>query len=248
MKAAALAAGSSLALVTLLFLQVAHAAPNDYVRTPAVVEGEREVDFKWGAARLRDGSSATATSLGLGLGVTSSWFTELYGKWHREPGSAGGFDAWEWENRFQVLETGRYPIDLGFLLEIERPKARAEGYELTYGPLLQSEWNAWQGNLNVLFQRHVRASETFDTELLYQWQAKYRGAQAIEWGVQGFGSVGQWDHWSPSPEQQHQLGPALFGKVRVGAGKAISYNAALLFGVTHATPRSALRVQAEFEF
>ena len=245
---AATAAGALLALIHLFSPPVAYAAPNDYVRMPTVVAGEREVDFKWGAARLRDGGSATATSLGLGLGATSFWFTELYAKWHRDPGSAGGFDAWEWENRFQLLETGRYPIDLGFLLEIERPKARAEGYELTYGPLLQSEWQAWQGNLNLLFQRHVRASETFETELLYQWQAKYRGAHAIGWGAQGFGSLGRWDRWSPSSEQQHQLGPALFGKVRVGAGKAINYNAALLFGVTHATPRSAFRVQAEFEF
>lgn len=245
---AATAAGALLALIHFFSPPVAYAAPNDYVRMPTVVAGEREVDFKWGAARLRDGGSATATSLGLGLGATSFWFTELYAKWHRDPGSAGGFDAWEWENRFQLLETGRYPIDLGFLLEIERPKARAEGYELTYGPLLQSEWQAWQGNLNLLFQRHVRASETFETELLYQWQAKYRGAHAIGWGAQGFGSLGRWDRWSPSSEQQHQLGPALFGKVRVGAGKAINYNAALLFGVTHATPRSAFRVQAEFEF
>lgn len=245
---AATAAGALLALIHFFSPPVAYAAPNDYVRMPTVVAGEREVDFKWGATRLRDGGSATATSLGLGLGATSFWFTELYAKWHRDPGSAGGFDAWEWENRFQLLETGRYPIDLGFLLEIERPKARAEGYELTYGPLLQSEWQAWQGNLNLLFQRHVRASETFETELLYQWQAKYRGAHAIGWGAQGFGSLGRWDRWSPSSEQQHQLGPALFGKVRVGAGKAINYNAALLFGVTHATPRSAFRVQAEFEF
>ena len=106
--------------------------------------------------------------------------------------------------------------------------------------MLQSEWNAWQGNLNVLFQRHVRASETFDTELLYQWQAKYRGAQAIEWGVQGFGSLGRWDHWAPSSEPQPQFGPALFGKVRIEAGTAISYNAALLFGDATPTPRTAL--------
>ena len=241
-------AGAALALAESLCLSVAHAAPNDYVRTPIVGEGEKEIDFKWGAARLRDGSSETATSLGLGWGATSWWFTEVYGKWHREPGAPGGFDAWEWENRFQLLETGRYPVDLGFLVEIERPKDRAEGYELTYGPLLQAEWGAVQGNLNVLWQRHVRASEMFNDELLYQWQLKYRATEVLEWGAQGFGALGQWDHWAPSSEQQHQIGPAVFGKVRAGSRMAVTYNAALLFGATHATPRSTLRLQAELEF
>ena len=244
----AIAAGALLALLGSLPCSAVRAAPNDYVRTPIVEEGEKEIDFKWGAAKLRDGSSTTATSLGLGWGATLWWFTEVYGKWHREPGESGGFDAWEWENRFQLVETGRYPVDLGFLFEIERPKARTEGYELTYGPMLQAEWGPVQGNLNLLWQRHVRASEAFDTELLYQWQVKYRAAEALEWGAQGFGTLGQWDHWAPSSQQQHQAGPALFGKVRLGTKQTIKYNAALLIGATRATPRSALRLQAEFEF
>jgi len=31
-------------------------------------------------------------------------------------------------------------VDIGFLLEIERPKVRSEGYELRWGPLLQTEF------------------------------------------------------------------------------------------------------------
>jgi hypothetical protein len=224
------------------------AAPNDYVRSPIVEEGEKEIDFKTGVEKFRDGTSGTATSLGVGLGVNSWWFTELYGKWKREPGAAVGFDAIEWENRFQLAPAGKYPVDIGFLLEVERPKDRSEGYELTYGPLLQKDWGLVQGNLNLLMQKHVRAATPIDTELHYQAQLKYRQSSQFEWGAQAFGSFGRWDKWAPSTEQEHKLGPAIFGKIRVGTRQAIKYNAAILFGATSASPRTTFRLQTEYEF
>ena len=44
-------------------------------------------------------------------------------------------DAFEWENKFQVTEAGEYPVDLGFIVELERPQDRSEGYEMRVGPL-----------------------------------------------------------------------------------------------------------------
>jgi hypothetical protein len=170
-----------LALSPLLLPLMAHAGPNEYVLSPIVEQGEKEIEFKWGTEKHKDQPSGNATSLGFGLGVNSWWATELSAKWKREPGQSHGFDAAEWENRFQLTETGKYPVDVGFLLEVERPKDRAEGYEVTYGPLLQAEWGAVQGNLNLLWQKHVRASEPFETELHYQVQLKYRASEQFEW-------------------------------------------------------------------
>lgn len=236
------------ALCPLVLTGFVHAAADDYVHTPIVEEGEKEIDFKWGIARHKDEPSGSATSIGFGWGATSWWFTELYGKLHREPGAHSAFDALEWENKFQLTPTGKYPVDTGFLLEIERPKDRSEGYELTYGPLLQAEWGAIQGNLNLLWQRHVRATTQFDTELHYQTQLKYRASEAFEYGAQGFGSLGRWDHWASSSAQTHQIGPAIFGKIKTGTAQAIRYNAAFLVGMTDAAPRRAVRFQAEYEF
>ncbi len=236
------------ALCPLLAPVMLRAAPIDNVISPIVEQGEKEIEFKWGAEKRKDMSSGTATSLGFGLGVNSWWATELAAKWKREPGASNAFDAVEWENRFQLTETGKYPVDVGFLLEIERPKDRTEGYELTYGPLLQTEWGAVQGNLNLLWQKHVRASEPFETELHYQVQLKYRASERFEWGAQGFGSFGRWDKWAPSSEQEHKFGPAIFGKIRVGTKQAIKYNAAILFGTNDASPRTTFRLQTEYEF
>ena len=137
---------------------------------------------------------------------------------------------------------------MGFLLEVERPKDRTEGYEFNFGPLLQSEWGKVQGNVNLLFQKNVRSSAPIDTALRYQLQLKYRASQAFEWGAQAFGSVGRWDHWSPRTAQEHRFGPAAFGKIGAGTGRALRWNSALLRGTTQGSPSTTLRMQVEYEF
>jgi hypothetical protein len=227
---------------------LAYAGPEDYIRLPRVEYGEQEIDFKAGAQRNRDDTHESAYSIGYGFTPSTRWFTEVYGKFERAPGESTRLEAWELENRFQLTETGRYPVDVGLLLEIERPKNRAEGYEVTLGPMLQTEWGRVQGNANILLQRHLKATEQFDTELLYQLQLKYRNSEQLEWGLQGFGNVGQWDHWKPTSEQEFKVGPALFGKVKLGSKQTFNWNTALLAGTTHATPRTTLRMQGEYEF
>lgn len=85
------------ALCPLLVPVMLRAASNDYVLTPIVEQGEKEIDFKSGVEQHKDMSSGTATSLGFGLGATSWWLTALYGKWKRTPGQSNAFDAMERE-------------------------------------------------------------------------------------------------------------------------------------------------------
>src|SRR5438270_8601475 len=101
------------------------AGPADYVYTPGVEYGEREVDFKIGSAKQSGEDRFSAASVGFGYGVTERWFTEVYAKWERSPGESTRFDAFEWENRFALTEQGRFPFDLGFVIEVERPRERA---------------------------------------------------------------------------------------------------------------------------
>jgi hypothetical protein len=245
-KAGALAA---LVMSCLVVPTVSRADPDAYVHSPIVEEGEKELDFKAGTAKNRDGTRESAYSLGFGWGVNSWWFTEVYAKGHKLPGQGNSFDAWEWENKFQLTETGKYPVDVGFLLEIERPRDRSEGYEYKWGPLFQADiTNKVQGNLNILVEKHIRAAVPEKAELGYQWQVKYRYKPEFEFGAQGFGDVGPWNHWEPSSEQPHIAGPAIFGKLRVGQKQVINYNAGILFGLTNGAPRNTLRLQAEYEF
>ena len=223
------------------------AGPADYVFMPAVTYGEREIDFKYGAASKKDEPSQQAASLGFGYGATEWWFTEFYVKGERE-GAQSRFDALEWENKFQLTETGQYPIDVGFIMEFELPHNRSEGNEFRFGPLFQTEFGLVQVNFNPLLTNISRAVEGKGTYFGYQWQVKYRWREALEFGAQGFGDMGVWNHLAPTSEQSHRMGPALFGKYNIGGGQAIVWNAALLFGLTAGSPDYNFRMQAEYEF
>ena len=235
-----------------LFTTVTQAGPlgaSDYVYTPTVTEGEKEIDFKLGTAKARDGSRTSATSLGLGYGVNSFWFTEVYVKAKRESPGSWSYDALEWENKFLVTETGKYPVDVGLIVELERPRNRAEGYELRFGPLFQTELTrSVVANLNVLFGKNYRTATPAPTELGYQWQLKYRWKPEFEVGAQGFGRLGPLQNWLPRDQQEHKLGPAVFGKIRLDGRSSIRYNAAWLIGANNNTARNTFRLQTEYEF
>jgi hypothetical protein len=231
----------------LLCLQSAHAGPADYVYTPTVEKGEREIDFKSGTQDSDPRKSAAM--LGFGYGANDWWFTEVYVKVAKEGGDSFDYDAFEWENKFQLTETGKYPVDVGLITEIEVPREREEeGIELKVGPLFQTEFGKLQLNGNVLFEDHVDAAESSPTEMGYQWQVKYRWQPALEYGLQGFGELGPWDDWEPANEQSHKAGPAIFGKLAAGSHQAIAYNAAWLIGMSDGAPDNTFRLQVEYEF
>jgi hypothetical protein len=237
-------AGGLLALAA----RAACAGPAAYVHTPIVEYGEREIELKWGRAKLGDGTSERQAVLGLGMGVRPWWFTEVNVGFEGASGRSTRYEAIEWENVFQLTETGRYPLDLGLLLEVERPRDHAEGWELKYGPLLQAELGRVQLNGNAIFERHLDAAQPGETELLYEWQVKYRWRPALEFGAQGFGELGRWDHWAAKDAQSHLLGPAVFGRLGLGGHDALRYDAAYLVAASPAAPDHTLRFRVEYEF
>ncbi len=245
-------AGAGLALTLascLIPLTVAHAGPDGNVESPIVEEGERELDIKFGTARPRQGGRESALSVGLGFGMNSWWATEVYAKANRQTPGGWRFDAVEWENRFQLTETGKYPVDLGWVIELEHPQDRSEGWELSFGPLLQAELTPkLVANLNLFFTRNYRASTPSAMNMDYQWQLRYRWKPELEWGAQGFGSLGPWRQWAAADQQEHKAGPAVFGKLRLDAHQAINYNAAWLLANNATTPRNTLRLQVEYEY
>jgi len=165
----------------------------------------------------------------------------------RAAGESTRVDSLEWENRFQFTETASRPYEIGLLFEVQRATRSGEGLELRYGPLLQTQWGRVQGNLNLLFERRLRAETQRPTEFGYQWQLRVHRASGLDVGAQGFGEVGRWDRWAPRAEQSHILGPAAFARLGSDADDP-AVEAALLVGTGGAAPRARLRMQALVPF
>lgn len=237
-------------LITSIFYNHVFAGPADYIYTPMVEFGEREIDIKFGQAAPLDGTRTQVTSIGFGYGARENWFTEIYLK-HERNGSENATLA-EWENRFQFADTGQYPVDMGLVTELEIPVNGAAPKEIKLGPLFQTEFGKLQLNGNVLFERAFgQADENgapFSTNLNYQWQAKYRWQPVLEIGIQGFGGLGKWNDWSQQNKQANNIGPAFFGKLKLTARQAIKYNAAWLIGTNNNAPNHTFRAQLEYEY
>ena len=240
----------SVLLTGIVCAQNVFAGAADYVYTPAVEYGEREIDFKVGATSPVAGSRAQGASIGFGYGAKEYWFTEVYLKQERN-GSAVANLA-EWENKFQLTDTGKYPVDVGLITELEAPLSANAPWEFKLGPLFQTEFGKFQWNGNLLFERAFgKADENgvhYSTNFSYQWQAKYRWQPILEFGLQGFGDMGKWNNWNKQIDQIHRVGPAVFGKFALGNRRAIRYNAAWLIGSNNAAPDHTFRMQIEYEF
>jgi len=224
--------------------------PDDYIFLPAVAYGEREIDLKLGTWKHPEVGRTSAASVGFGFGVTQRWFTEFYSIFQHTNDRGTHFDAWEWENKFQLTEIGQYPIDAGFILEIEKPNDLAGGYKVLLGPLLQKEMGKVQLNANFLLTQIFGSHSSQRAEYGYQWQVKYRWQPKFGFGFQGFGDVGSWNRWDAidEPSPQHRMGPAIFGKFALGGRQAIRYNAAFLFLKSNNAPGQNIRAQVEYEF
>lgn len=231
----------------------AFAAPDEYIYPARVEAGEREIDIKFGTRNMKDASkNRTSGSIGLGFGVNEHWFTEVYLKFNQNAGSDTEFDAIEWENRFQFTETGKYPLDVGFLFELERPQDRSEGYEVKAGPLFQADIGKTEWIANFLFKNSYQAAEPASASAYYQLQGRYLLSKKFSPGFQAFGDLGTWNDWAPVREQGHRIGPAVFGKLPLDDRRYVKYNAALLFGKTRIDDAGyaghTFRLQVEYPF
>ncbi|MFZ5523253.1 MAG: hypothetical protein ACOY9D_04095 [Pseudomonadota bacterium] len=233
-----------------IFSLSASAGPADYVYTPTMEFGEREIDFKHGSARQQDGTLKQVTSMGFGYGAKEYWFTEVYIK--QERSGSGVANLAEWENKFQLTDTGEYQVDVGLITELEAPLSSNAPWEFKFGPLFQSDFGKFQLNGNLLFERAFgKADESgvpYTTNIGYQLQVKYRWQPRLEFGLQSFGEMGKWNDWDKQTDQNHRIGPAIFGKFPLGNRQAVKYNAAWLFGSSNAAPDHTFRMQVEYEF
>jgi high-affinity iron transporter len=217
----------------------AEAGPADKVYRPQVEYGETEIELRAGYVKdeRKELNTLQAYVLDFGYGVTPWWFTEAVLEIEKEPGASLEAEELEWENIFQLTETGEYFVDLGFFAEAKLPLEVEYPYGLVVGPMFQKETGPLVHNLNLLAEWAF--GNGFETEdaLGYSLQSRWHSGTAVEGGIQGFGQ-----------DDAHLLGPAVFGGGKMGERSKFKWDAALLAGVTDDAEDWRLRWELEFEF
>jgi len=246
----ALTAGAviGLGLTALLAAHPAHASHKVYY--PAVEYGETEIELRGHVDfdSRDDRDNAQTFKLGVGHGFAPRWFTELYAEVEREPGeSSYKVESYEWENLFQLTEQGRYWADLGLLIEYSKASESDDPDKLEITPIAQKQLGRKLLTVNVTFERETGGGSEGDWELAYAWQLLWLHKPALNFGLEGYGELGEVSDWKPSREQEHQFGPVLSGKLAAGGRHAWKYRVALLAGLTSGTPDATLAGTLEYE-
>ncbi|WP_144006651.1 hypothetical protein [Pelomonas sp. KK5] len=222
------------------------ADPYAYVMTPYNEKGEVTLRLSWGTQDERT-RSASGQAVALGWSPTTWWYTELWAAEERERSRPMQYDGWYWSNQLHLGSSER--SDFSFYASYWKPRPGTGGWNWTIGPMWQYSAARVDFNLNVLVSRWVHPSfRQQPADLSYQAQAKTLLAPGWEWGAQMYGDLGPLANPSPWREQEHQLGPAIFGHRAAGSAGTWRYDAALLFGLNNASPRALMRAEIAYSF
>ncbi len=199
----------------------AQADPGYYLVTPYAMPGEAALDLRYWTVKVDRRKATLWPEAGLRLGLGPRWTSTLFLSGIGPTLHQQRLSSINWAHNW-VLSEGRSDWDFGLHAQgIHRP---GEGNALEWGPLLQTDQGLTRLNLNLLFERDFAAG---GTQLKLQAQALHRFGRGVRAGLQGFGELGQWNHWSRHPSLR--AGPVL----RLGLGDAAELQLAYLRGKTY---------------
>jgi len=226
----------------------AHATQKVY--GPHVEEGEAEIEYRGHLDIDGDASKNKKNKhkLDLGYGFTDFWWAEVVFEYEKVPGSHANFEAVEFESVFQLTPQGAYYADLGFYAEYSLADDAGKPDKVKFGPILQKDFGRVQMTINTFFKKEIGAHQEKEFEFEYGWQLKYRLVPQFEFGVEAFGKPGELNGFKAISDQQHQLGPVIYGKFPLTNMTAFKYETGVLFGLTDNTPGASFKWLVEYEF
>ncbi|MBI3419283.1 MAG: hypothetical protein HY053_04030 [Proteobacteria bacterium] len=244
-------ASPALALAFLPFLATpAHAV--DKLYSPYVEQGEWELEYFGSRSVDAQGGKddAQKQQFSMGYGVTEHWRTEVYAKYEKEPQKNLAFDAYEWENIFQLTEQGEYWLDAGASLAYEwTPQShRADTVEARL--LLAKDFDETSHLLNIILEKDVGSGPKADLEGALIWSSRYDYNSFFQPGFEINSDFGELKHARHFKDQEHYIGPAAYGKIPLkmfGQFDALKYRVGYLFGVSDAANQGQAIAQLEYE-
>lgn len=228
----------------------ADASATKKVYSPYVEKGELELEAR-GNVNFDDRDDVDNTQTqkyAIGYGVTRYWFTELYGEIEKEYNDDGedldfAFTEVEWENKFQLTPKGKYPVDLGFLLEYAVSVEDKHPDNLEWALLVGKEIGKTEHYANFKFEHTVGGGREHETEAGFAWSSRYRLAKFLEPGFEYHAEFGGLHEGKSFNEQSHQTGPVFYGKIG-----NVRYDIGYLFGISDAVPDGMLKWMLEYEY
>jgi hypothetical protein len=199
-------------------------------------------------------NSDQSYTIELGYGVTPWWGPEIEFDMAAAPGGNWKYAATTFENTFQLTEQGEYWADLGFFAEYGHAAARTDADTVTFGPLVQKEWNDALGSgldtlhtLNLFVSKQVGRNRNDANSYAASWQSRLRLNPWFQPGFEYYGDFNNVQARNTVTGPTHRAGPVVTGLVNFYRYGKIKYEAGYLFGLNDATERDTIRWRLEYE-
>lgn len=216
------------------------------VYSPTVVKGEAELEYA--GTRTFDSSkeknNLQENQFSVGYGVTDFWAPEVYfATFTHGPGQPQDVRATEFENIIQFWPTGKYWLDAGMLASyhLATKKETADSVELKL--LLQKDIGRFTAIANLGGGREVGNLGIPGNDLSSAANVRYRWLPYFEPGIEWQAGYGMWGDHNGFNEQEHYLGPIIYGELISG----LKYEAGYFAGISNAAASSAARLKIEYE-
>jgi hypothetical protein len=245
--------GGTAAVLLAIVAAMPTAALADFkVKQPDAEYGELEVETV--GSYGRSGSPATNNEQSfvheIEYGFTNFWKSGLEFETGRDPGPGNHFkfNQITWENWLVFGERGQYWLDSAFFIEYGHGTIAQTPDELKFGPLLRKQVGPTINTVNLFLAKEVgQFAGTGRMSFSYAWETRIATGSIIEPGFQAYGEPGPIGNFAPISEQDHRIGPQIFGAIHELGPGTLKFNAGILFGLTPAIPRQAFRWHAEYE-
>lgn len=222
------------------------ADPGYYVVTVYSEPGVRTVELRHWSFKQRGSPAVLWPEVGVGWNVNSRWHTHLLASGIGSSDMATRLSTLQWQNDV-LLTQGEWPFDLALHTLYTQARAAWDEHAFQFGPVLQTDVGRTQLNANVFWERSFGTLAHRPLQLKYQWQVRHRWRPWLHVGAQGFGELGDWNHWADRDAQSHRAGPALFGTVSLGS-RSLGWQAAYLVGSTYAQHGRLFSLRVKLDF
>ncbi len=212
------------------------------LHTNVTVRGEREV-----LGGVMPSNHAVHETLEITHGFTPWFETGFYVFTSVQPGA-----GWEWVGdhvspRVRVPEEWEWPVGASLSTEIGYQRARFSEDIWTWElrPIFDRQWGPWYFSVNPAFEKSLEgANEGHPWTFAPSAKFSFDLTQEVALGAEYYGSLGSVTHFSPGPQQQHQIFPAL----DLNLSPEMEFNFGVGWGLTSSTDRLVVKLILGWRF
>ena len=235
--------------LALLLLPGGATAADFEVRSPIIDVHELEYDSKFsrGFDRTAWRANGRAAVHEMEFGVNEWWSPAIEAEWGRQGGAneRSQFQAFTFENRFQLSKQGENWADVGLFLEYERGAPTGTANAIRFGPLFRKDIGSTTNILDFLAVKERGPDSRRRLTYSYAWQTRWRLSEEFQPGFELYGGALEAGR---STSKQHLGGPVIFGAVDLGERQGVRYEIGYLYGLNDSTSHGIAKILVGYEY